>query len=281
MPELPEVETVRRGLANLIEGRSLNNIQCNRKDIRFPMREGLADLAQGQKVTHVGRRGKYIILELDGAKRILIHLGMSGRLILGTDIMADEQFYQRQQINPRHNHVIMSFSDAAVIYNDSRRFGMVDLLDDDGGHYLLDNLGPEPLGNEFDGDWLATRLTGSKSSIKEKLLDQRLVVGIGNIYASESLHLAGINPKRRAGNISLARLHDLAEAIRTTLQNAIEAGGSSLRDYRDVRGAPGYFQHQFAVYDRAGEMCRRCDNSPIRKAVQSGRSTYYCVTCQR
>lgn len=281
MPELPEVETVRRGLADLIEGRSFKSIQLNRKDIRFPMRDGLGDVARGQTVTHVGRRGKYIIIELDGAKRLLIHLGMSGRLILGADVMADELFYQKQQINPRHNHVIMTFNDAAVIYNDPRRFGMVDLLDPDGGHYLLAHLGPEPLANEFDGHWLAQRLRFSKTSIKEKLLDQNLVAGIGNIYASESLHLAGINPKRKAGNIALPRLVNLAEAIRNTLQRAIEAGGSSLKDYRGVRGAPGYFQHQFNVYDRAGEMCRSCGKDNIRKIQQSGRASYYCAACQR
>lgn len=279
MPELPEVETVVRGLRPCLEGRRLVRVEQRRADLRFPFPEGFASRLRGRVVRRIGRRAKYIVIHLDDGQVLLCHLGMSGRVLL----------VEKDAPPPGpHDHVIFATDRGDEIrYNDVRRFGMMDLTDEAGliGHPLLAPLGPEPLGNSFNGPELARRLSGKRVSIKAALMDQRVVAGLGNIYVSESLFFAGLSPRRLAYTVQGGRAERLAAAIRNVLTRAIDAGGSSLRDYVQTDGELGYFQHAWAVYGREGERCPGCHcdkaNGGVRRIVQSGRATFYCAVRQR
>lgn len=283
MPELPEVETVRRGLVPAMEGRRILAADIRRADLRWPFPPRMRDRLEGARVKQLRRRSKYILVDLSSDETLLIHLGMSGRMTVSGQ--APGIFLRPHSLPERHDHVILDMEgDAKVTFNDPRRFGMMDLVATAGAesHRLLSRLGPEPLGNAFDAVSLAELLRGRRTPIKAALLDQRLVAGLGNIYASEALHRAGISPRRAAGHISPRRLAVLVAAIRDVLAEAIEAGGSSLRDHRQATGELGYFQHNFRVYDRAGAPCDTPDcGTSIARIVQSGRATYYCPRCQR
>jgi formamidopyrimidine-DNA glycosylase len=283
MPELPEVETVRRGLAPVLEGRRLARVVQNRLDLRWPLPERFAERLTGRRVERLGRRSKYLLADLDGGETLIVHLGMSGRMLVEGGVVGD--FVHVHGRIAAHDHVVFEVEGGArVTFNDARRFGAMDLWPTDrlDAHRLLAALGPEPLGNGFSGAWLAERFAGRTSTVKAALLDQRILAGLGNIYVCEALHRAGISPKRRAGSIARARLDRLAAAIRETLEEAIAAGGSSLRDYRQADGELGYFQHAFRVYGREGEPCAApgCRGA-VARVVQTGRSTFYCPACQR
>lgn len=280
MPELPEVETVCRGLAAKLEGRRLRRVVQRRPDLRFPLPARFAARLQDRRIVRVDRRAKYILIFLDDDNVILGHLGMSGSMI--ADAAPVTEF-------DRHDHVIFETDDGTAIrFNDARRFGFMDLvarreLD---RHPLLEKLGPEPLSAEFDGATLAAALTGKKTSIKAALVDQHVVAGIGNIYASESLYRAGVSPRRMAKTVQGQRAERVAAAIKQVLVEAIAAGGSSLRDFVQTNGELGYFQHRWAVYEREGQPCPGCDcGAPaaggIRRIVQTGRSTFFCPRRQR
>jgi len=289
VPELPEVETVRRGLAGPMEGRRILRAEVRREGLRWPFPEGLAARLEGRRVEHLGRRSKYLLAELSGGETLLVHLGMSGRITVSapgnTEARSLGTFVHPHRAPETHDHLVLHLEDGLrVTLNDPRRFGAVDLLDTArrDAHPLLRGLGPEPLGNAFAEPYLAARLAGRRTSAKAALLDQAIVAGLGNIYVCEALFRAGISPRRRAGRISRVRLARLVAAIRTVLAEAIEAGGSSLRDYRQADGELGYFQHSFAVYGREGGPCTHegCGGT-VRRIVQSGRSTFYCPSCQR
>ena len=277
MPELPEVETVVRGLTARLVGRRFARVDLNRADLRTKLPAGLKAKLEGRRIDHIGRRAKYILIHVEGGDIVLAHLGMSGRMVLH-DAAADWQ-------RAKHDHVVFTLDDGTILaFNDARRFGMLDhvaaaKLD---AHKLIRHLGLEPLGNEFNGPNLEKRLKGKKTSIKAALLDQRIVAGLGNIYVSESLYWAGISPRRLAGTVKGAKAEALASAIRDTLTRAIAAGGSSLRDYVQASGELGYFQHHWAVYGKEGKKCPRCTcTTGIKRFVQNARSTFYCPTLQR
>jgi formamidopyrimidine-DNA glycosylase len=283
LPELPEVETVRRGLIPVMEGRVIEAATVNRPDLRWPFPERLAERLTGVRVGLLRRRSKYLLLDLSTAETLIVHLGMSGRLLISGDAPAG--FAHAVPDRRRHDHVVLGMEGGAVVtFNDPRRFGMMDLAPTAAveEHWLLKQLGPEPLGNAFDGRHLARVLRGRGTSIKAALMDQRIVAGLGNIYVCEALHMARISPRRAAGRISAARVDRLPPAIRATLEEAIGAGGSSLRDYRRADGELGYFQRAFRVYGRDGAPCLRpgC-RGVVRRIVQAGRSTFYCPVCQR
>jgi len=275
MPELPEVETVRRGLALRISGRRIVRAELRRPDLRRPFPPALAARLEGAVIGGLGRRGKYILIELDADGVLLLHLGMSGRVTTGSAALPAA----------RHDHVVLTLDDGTVIrFNDPRRFGLVDYLNrgETARHPLLAGLGPEPLGDEFDGRYLVKALAGKLTPIKAALLDQRIVAGLGNIYVCEALFRAGLSPRRLAASIGRGRADRLAAAIRLVLTEAIAAGGSSLRNYVQADGALGYFQHHWAVYGREGEPCPGCDCAEgVRRIVQSGRSTFFCAKRQR
>jgi formamidopyrimidine-DNA glycosylase len=280
MPELPEVETVRRGLLPVLQGRQLVEVSLRRPDLRFPLPDAFASRIEGRRVEGIERRGKYLLIGLDSGEVWLAHLGMSGRFCV-------------EQGDPspieRHDHVVIRTDDGATVrYNDPRRFGFMDLLDaaDIDRHPHFANLGPDPLGDDFTAAFLAARFAGRVAPLKSVLLDQRVVAGMGNIYASESLFRAGLSPLRAAASVQGRRVARLVAAIREVFVEAIAAGGSSLRDHRQPSGELGFFQHRFAVYGRAGAPCPgcRCDaarTGGIRRIVQSGRSTFYCGHRQR
>ena len=277
MPELPEVETVRRGLLPVLRGERLDDIKVRRSTLRVPMPADFAARLQGRRVTEIGRRGKYLLIYLDNGLVWLTHLGMSGRM----------QIYPGEP-PPLHAHdhvVVTTRSGAQLRFNDARRFGLMDLVSDAelSTHRLLRHLGPEPLGDGLDATILSARLAGKQTSIKDALMDQRIVAGIGNIYACETLYWAGLSPRRRAATVVGKRAANLLAALRRVLEEAIAAGGSSLRDYRHADGELGYFQVYFAVYDRADRPCPRCptDACRVRRIAQSGRSTFYCARHQR
>jgi formamidopyrimidine-DNA glycosylase len=275
MPELPEVETVRRGLALKMSGRRILRADLRRPDLRRPFPPALAQRLDGTRIGALGRRGKYILIELDTDGLLLLHLGMSGRVTVGTSAVPDAP----------HDHVVLRLDDGTVIrFNDARRFGSIDYLKrgEEGQHPLLAALGPEPLEAEFTGAYLATALAGRMTPIKSALIDQRIVAGLGNIYACEALFRAGISPRRLAASVGRGRAERLATGIRSVLLEAIEAGGSSLRDYVQADGELGYFQHRWAVYGHEGVPCPGCDcASGVRRIVQAGRSTFYCAKRQR
>lgn len=283
MPELPEVETVRRGLAPVMEGVRIARAQVNRPDLRWPFPPAMAERLTGRRVERLRRRSKYILADLDGGETLLIHLGMSGRILVSGDPLG--RFVHDHPAPEKHDHVVLEMeSGARITFNDPRRFGAMDLLQtaEAAAHRLLAGLGPEPLGNDFHEVHLVAALRGRRSPVKALLLDQRIVAGLGNIYVCEALFRTGISPVRQAGRISARRVASLVPAIRQVLTDAIDAGGSSLRDYRQADGELGYFQHSFDVYGREGAPCRTpgC-TSVIARTVQSGRSSFYCPTCQR
>ncbi|MGB1207890.1 MAG: bifunctional DNA-formamidopyrimidine glycosylase/DNA-(apurinic or apyrimidinic site) lyase [Paracoccaceae bacterium] len=283
MPELPEVETVRRGLTPAMEGAVIARAQVNRPDLRWPFPDRMAERLTGQRITALRRRSKYILADLASGESLLIHLGMSGRMVVSGDPLG--QFVHPHPAPEKHDHVVLTMDNGArITFNDPRRFGAMDLLPTASAdhHPLLAKLGPEPLGNAFHADHLAGRLERRNTPIKSALLDQRIVAGLGNIYVCESLYRAGIHPARKAGKIGRARIDTLTGHIRNVLSEAIAAGGSSLRDYRQADGELGYFQHAFDVYGRAGEPCKTptCD-ATIGRIVQAGRSSFYCPQCQR
>jgi len=274
MPELPEVETVRRGLALKISGHRIVRVELHRPDLRRPFPPALAARLDGALIGALGRRGKYILIELDDDGLLLLHLGMSGRVTAGNAAVAAAP----------HDHVVLTLDDGTVIrFNDARRFGTLDYVrrGEEHQHPLLAGLGPEPLEPGFDGAYLTAKLAGKLTPIKAALLDQRIVAGLGNIYVCEALYRAGVSPRRLAGSIGRGRADRLAAAIRSVLYEAIAAGGSSLRDYVQADGELGYFQHHWAVYGREGEPCPGCNcTQGVRRIVQSGRSTFFCAKRQ-
>ena len=283
MPELPEVETVRRGISPVLEGQTIDSVQVNRPDLRWPFPERMVERLKGRRVTQVRRRSKYILVDLDSGETLLIHLGMSGRISVSNDPLG--LFAHNHPAAEKHDHVVIDMhSGARIIYNDPRRFGAMDLLDTATAaeHPLLRDIGPEPLGNGFNPEAFYTAIRTRNSPLKTALLDQKLVAGLGNIYVCEALFRAGIDPQRKAKNLSKARVEKLVPIFRDVLSEAIEAGGSTLKDYRKADGELGYFQHSFDVYGREGEACKTsgCDQL-IRRIVQSGRSTFFCRQCQR
>ena len=274
MPELPEVETVRRGLAPFMEGRVIRRAVAYRPDLRKPLPADLAARLSGRRVLRLDRRSKYLLVCLDDDAVLIVHLGMSGSL----------QAIRDAGPAGRHDHVDLVFDDVTVRFRDPRRFGLIDLtrLDALDSHPLFAKLGPEPLGSDFDGAALMERLAGRTGPVKSALMNQGVVAGLGNIYVSESLFLAGISPRRSARTVRGLRAEALAKAIRAVLARAIEAGGSSLRDHRQPSGDIGLFQHNFQVYDREGRRCpRRACPGTIRRIVQAGRATFHCRHCQR
>jgi formamidopyrimidine-DNA glycosylase len=277
MPELPEVETVVRGLAARMIRRRLVRVDLHRGDLRWPIPRGLKGKAEGRVIAGLTRRAKYIVIHLDDGGVLLMHLGMSGRLTIT----------ERGSNAPpeAHDHVVFTLDDGTSIrFNDVRRFGMLDYTTEEAldRHKLLAGLGPEPLGPDFTGPALHAALNGKRTPLKAALLDQQVVAGLGNIYVSEALYHAGLSPKRLARTVTPERAQRLVDAIQGVLQRAIAAGGSSIRDYVQTSGELGYFQHEWAVYGREGERCPGCDcRSRIRRIVQSGRSTFYCATRQR
>lgn len=281
MPELPEVETVRRGLQPHLEGARILRAEARRPDLRWPLPPDLVQVLTGARVTGLRRRSKYILADLEDRGSLLLHLGMSGRMLIEDE--AQGAFHRDPAILPRHDHVVFwTERGTRITFNDARRFGMVDLIAPGAMHPLLAQLGPEPLSDEFTPEILARAFDGRRAPVKAALLDQRIVAGLGNIYVSEALHRAGIDPRRAAGRIGAGRLSALVGHIRDVLVEAIAAGGSSLRDHRQATGELGYFQHAFRVYDREGAPCPSpgCTGS-IRRIVQSGRSSYFCPDCQK
>ncbi|NDV02549.1 bifunctional DNA-formamidopyrimidine glycosylase/DNA-(apurinic or apyrimidinic site) lyase [Pseudoroseicyclus tamaricis] len=280
MPELPEVETVRRGLAPAMEGQRIAEAQVRREGLRWPFPERLAERLAGRRVELLGRRSKYILAGLEGGETMILHLGMSGRMTISGQ--APGSFHHERATPETHDHVILDMENGArVALNDARRFGALDLWPTEmiETHRLLAGLGPEPLGNGFDAAYLAGRLEGRKLPIKAALMDQKIVAGLGNIYVCEALHRARISPKRPSGGLSRAAVDRLVTAIRAVLVEAIEAGGSSISDHRQTSGELGYFQHTFRVYGREGEPCPTCGRQ-VQRLVQSGRSTFWCPGCQ-
>jgi formamidopyrimidine-DNA glycosylase len=287
MPELPEVETVRRGLLPAMEGQRIAQAELRREGLRWPFPPDMAARLSGARVLHLRRRSKYILADLDTGESLIIHLGMSGRMVISGLEAAHVpgQFHFDHPAIEKHDHVLFHMENGArVTFNDPRRFGAMDMgaTATLAAHPLLASIGPEPLSNEFQADYLARRLSGRKTSIKAALLDQRIIAGLGNIYVCEALFRTGISPLRAAGDIDAGQIALLTQTIRATLLEAIEAGGSSLRDYRQANGELGYFQHAFQVYGREGAPCVT-DGCPqtVQRAVQSGRSSFYCPTCQR
>jgi len=293
MPELPEVETVRRGLAPVMEGARLAKVEAHRGDLRWPLPKDFKERLEGKSVTGIGRRGKYLLADLSSGDVLLMHLGMSGsfRVFRGADKNTPGKYHHERSKHVAHDHIVFHMSNGAVVtFNDPRRFGSMKIvarakLDEEP---LLSAMGPEPLGNEFDAAMLARACQGKKTSLKAALSDQRVVAGLGNIYVCEALHRARLSPKRRASNIATRtgapkeHATRLVDGIRDVLNEAIKAGGSSLRDHRRTDGEIGLFQHNFRVYDREGKPCPTpgCKGT-IRRMVQTGRSTFFCPVCQK
>lgn len=285
MPELPEVETVRRGLAPVLEGRRLKRAEARRPDLRFALPERFVERLEGAKLLKLDRRAKYLVAPLDTGESLVAHLGMSGRftIVAKKKVPQPGAYYYDNAPNPAHTHVVLETDRGDRIeYNDPRRFGYMTLIPTEAleAHPYFSGLGPEPLGNAFHAEHLAGAFAGKKQNVKATLLDQRIVAGLGNIYVCEALFRSNISPKRAAGRISSSRLDLLTTTVRDVLNEAIEAGGSTLRDYATVDGALGYFQHRFKVYGREGEPCPVCA-TPIARIVQGGRSTFYCPKCQK
>jgi formamidopyrimidine-DNA glycosylase len=287
MPELPEVETVRRGLAPALEGARIARVQARRPDLRFPLTEGFGQRLTGATVERLERRAKYLLAHLTTGETLVMHLGMTGRFQVDADgaVEIPGGFAEPASTDDKHAHVVFDTeAGARITFFDARRFGYMAVLPtaELQAHPWFAGLGPEPLGPDFDAAHLARAFKGKTQNIKATLLDQRIVAGLGNIYVCEALHRTGISPLRAAGKVSKPRHAALVEAIRQVLQEAIAAGGSSISDYAGTDGALGYFQHAFRVYDREGEPCVTpgCRGT-VRRIVQAGRSTFYCPVCQR
>jgi formamidopyrimidine-DNA glycosylase len=292
MPELPEVETVRRGLAPVMEGARIIRVEARRPDLRQPLPRDFVKRLEGQTVTGIGRRAKYLTADLASGDVLLMHLGMSGSFrVSHDDKKATPGEFHHRRGAAAHDHVVFHMSSGATVtFNDPRRFGLMLIVprNELASHPLMREVGPEPLGNAFDASLLATACRDKKTSLKAALLDQTVVAGLGNIYVCEALHRARLSPKRRASTIAMrtgaptAKAVALVDAIKAVLNDAIKAGGSSLRDHRQTDGELGYFQHHFRVYDREGEPCVTpgCGGT-VKRIVQNGRSTYFCATCQR
>jgi len=293
MPELPEVETVRRGLQPVMEGARIIQAEARRKDLRFPFQKDFVARLQGQTVTGLGRRAKYLLADLASGDVLLMHLGMSGsfRIRKASEEEAPGQFHYPRDKDEAHDHVVFHMSSgAAIVFNDPRRFGYMKIIARNAmdEEPLLQGLGPEPLGNAFDAEMLARSCAGKKTSLKAALLDQRVVAGLGNIYVCEALFRAHLSPRRLAATLATKKGEStdhasrLVEAIHAVLNEAIKAGGSSLRDHRQASGELGYFQHSFQVYDREGEPCRtKGCGGIVRRFTQTGRSTFWCPKCQK
>jgi formamidopyrimidine-DNA glycosylase len=287
MPELPEVETVRRGLQPVLEGQRLNRVEARRADLRFPFPDGFVQRLTGARIERLQRRAKYLMAELDRGETLVMHLGMSGRFEIARPEghVRPGEFHYAADPDPKHAHVVFEMENGGrVTYYDPRRFGYMDLIETAAiaTHPWFAGLGPEPLSDDFDAKLLAAAFAGRKQGPKTLLLDQRIVAGLGNIYVCEALNRSRISPFKPAGTIAAKRLPLLVETIREVLAEAIEAGGSTLRDYASADGALGYFQHRFRAYDREGQPCLNpgCVGT-IAREVQAGRSTFHCATCQK
>ncbi|HZL40835.1 MAG TPA: bifunctional DNA-formamidopyrimidine glycosylase/DNA-(apurinic or apyrimidinic site) lyase [Pseudolabrys sp.] len=288
MPELPEVETVRRGLAPAMEGARFTKVEVRDRRLRWPLAKDFEKRITGQTVEGLGRRAKYLLADLSSGDVLVMHLGMSGSFRVGADAKPGVYYHEKSK-STAHDHVVFHMSNGATVtFNDPRRFGSMKLVPRAkiDSEPLLRSIGPEPLGNEFDAAMLAKACAEKKTSLKAALLDQRVVAGLGNIYVCEALFRAHLSPKRQASTIAgrngqpNQRAVVLVDAIKAVLKDAIEAGGSSLRDHRRTDGALGDFQHNFRVYDREGHACPDCKGK-IRRIVQTGRSTFYCPSCQK
>jgi len=283
MPELPEVETVRRGLEPALKGRRLSKVRINRPDLRFPFPQDFAKRLDGATVERLERRAKYLRFHLDTGETWVTHLGMTGRFTI--DGVAPGEFEEEAPTGGKHEHMSLVTDEGRRIgFSDSRRFGYMDLIPTDAldDHAWFRALGPEPLGNAFNAAVLKDAFRNKKQNVKVSLLDQRIVAGLGNIYVCEALYRARISPKTPAGKVSLPRLEKLTTAIRDALNEAVAAGGSTLRDFANAEGGQGYFQHNFDVYGREGEPCRGdgC-TGVVKRFVQGGRSTFWCPSCQK
>ena len=289
MPELPEVENVRRGLVPVMEGATITRAEVRRKDLRFPFPDGFQERLTGRRIESLGRRAKYLLADLDGGEVVIMHLGMSGSFRIETAVQGD--FHHARSRDAAHDHVVLHLSSGATVtYNDPRRFGFMLLsgraaLAD---HPLFAHLGVEPTGNALSAAYLAERFRDKQAPLKAALLDQSIIAGLGNIYVCEALFRAGLAPTRKAGSLvtkagaATARLERLVPVIHAVIAEALEAGGSTLRDHAQPSGELGYFQHRFQIYDREGEACITAGcRSTVRRMVQSNRSTFYCPTCQR
>ncbi len=288
MPELPEVETVRRGLAPAMEGAAFAKVEVRDRRLRWPIAKDFEKRLTGKTIEGLGRRAKYLLADLSSGDVLIMHLGMSGSFRVGKDAKPGVYYHERSK-STAHDHVVFHLSNGeSVTFNDPRRFGSMKLvprakLEQEP---LLRNLGPEPLGNEFDAVMLAKACAGKKTSLKAALSDQRVVAGLGNIYVCEALFRARLSPKRQASTIAdrngkpNERARALVDAIKAVLNDAIKAGGSSLRDHRRADGSLGDFQHNFQVYDREGQPCPGCKGK-VKRIVQTGRSTFYCPSCQK
>jgi len=283
MPELPEVETVRRGLSPHLEGARLARVEQRRPDLRFPFPEDFRARLEGATVQALERRAKYLLGRLDTGETLVAHLGMTGRFMI--DDMLEGRFHHAAPSDDRHTHVVFETDRGArIAYNDARRFGFMTLMPtaEVARHPWFVGMGPEPLGPAFTAKALAAALKGRRQSVKATLLDQRIVAGLGNIYVSEALYAARVSPERPAGEVTAREIGKLVPAIRAVLEAAIAAGGSSLRDYRQTDGELGYFQHDFRVYDRAEAPCLApACTGVVRRVVQGGRSSFFCPKCQR
>ena len=283
MPELPEVETVRRGLQPAMQDQKIVRAEVNRPDLRWRFPSDMAQRLTGARVVRLWRRSKYILLDLDSKETLIVHLGMSGRMLVSGQQIGE--FYQEHPAPEKHDHVVFHMeNDTRVTFNDARRFGAMDLAPtaEVEAHKMLSGLGPEPLSNYLNDTYLVAALAGRNAPIKTALLDQRLIAGLGNIYVCEVLFRAKISPMCKAKDLSKEQVSTLVPIIRTVLEEAIEAGGSSLKDYRQTGGELGYFQHSFHVYDRESQPCTNAGcGGTIARVSQSGRSSFYCPACQR
>ena len=283
MPELPEVETVLRGISPILEGNQIDYAQVNRPDLRRPFPNNLAKRLKDRKINFLHRRSKYILIDLSGRETLVMHLGMSGRIIISQKVAGT--FHHNTNHSQKHDHFVLHLKDNhQLTFNDPRRFGVIDLLRTENLELssMLSQIGPEPLSNSFNEAYFVSTLRVKKTNIKSALLDQRVVAGLGNIYVCEALFRAGISPKRQALRISHKKLSSLVPIIKEILLEAISSGGSSLRDFRNASGDLGYFQHSFDVYGREDQDCynTECD-SKIKRITQAGRSSFYCSNCQR
>lgn len=293
MPELPEVETVRRGLQPIMEGAEVRAVEARRPDLRFPLPLNFSAKLEGRKIVSLGRRAKFLLIEMDRGPTVVCHLGMSGSFRIEAEAgSAPGGFHYPRSKDSAHDHVVFHLASptgelSRIVYNDPRRFGFMLLVDEPANHPMLSGLGVEPTGNALDGNLIAQLFRDRKAPLKAALLDQRLIAGLGNIYVAEALWRAGLSPRRLAKTLASAsggstvRADRLASAIRSVIADAIKAGGSTLRDYSQADGSLGYFQHHFSVYGRESETCNKpgCSGA-VSRIVQSGRSTFYCPMCQ-